>query len=1416
MANGNSLVAADVTDSILAIGVGVVALNGKRTKNLSSNVSVTANLCVCDVNVEYVIKLECKCEGIHRGDGSYDIKNVVCVNGLTANGNNGVDRSVYHILDKLALVDDKGCDSCAGDVNGDVLCLNYLACELTNVGVSSGDKVSDHSLCLVANGKIKGNYVVNSLVVLAKSDVGHLYDVGKDGNRLNVCKSAECGDDLGRHSRVGAAKLCENVCKSECYLVDNNVVVNVEAVVVTKSCNCCIGVNCVDGKHGLVVVKVVCGVSISRRLYSESDNVHNGDLYGVVCILTKLTVEPAHLEHLNHIGHAECVCVSIEKLNNVYGVGVYAGNASLYKSVINGGLCVLNVGKVGLANESCPVKILNSACNVGCKNAVDSAVKSCGNLLDTCGSKDTGECVCNVSVKVIAKSAVKVLACEADCLHYCIVDSGSAAICNGDEVSASDICCGYLCEGYLLILISAKVKSICDDVCVAVVAVYNCKVEGVLGKLKLAGNDACNVLLNSVYDTCDHLVGIGLGVATVYECINRLDKSADLCIDLCLNACDDSLYLYDSGLNLCVELCDSSLKLCLCSLELCLCNGLNVSVSVYESDSKECAEVVYIGGKSSKKLNNLCKALCIKLICVVNKVSYLVDSNLCICECGSKCGSELCASDVLGILCYPSLCEVNVVLCVVKVCVNHIDHACLESLVVCELVSLVDVSCKEVSKDSEVLYGLVLCGVLGLVCGDNSLFKNVVSCCGGVTTKTVTNYASAHKAKKTCNGFVGLKSGAKCIGKCEEGNCNLDHICVCNNLGYDHIRDRCSDISCIGSTEYRNHNSLCCCGDFLRTVTTVENGNNILCGYYKIKVNSNLSLDAGLKVSFNKSCYNSASSHCLVLHACLKILIEGIKNAAEQGSVNVAKTKNSIKSYRSIYGVKDSLLNSKIYRNGNCLFCIRCSISELLLIIHKLVSHDLFESNGNKRKRALKKRPNYTVTVITNDSLYESITDNGIGVRSAVYVEIITVNLNKALDSTSLCIVEGCICVSCVLATLLKGRICSKECVSRSYNGIHDLADSNARYLTLVSEGVHNANLNKLNVGIHCNDGIVERHVVKNHRKADVNCLISDLAHNLVFSVLCRQSLKNLCHKCILVSKNLFLSLSIKIANCSLNVVNVVLYVNSTLEANNVENSAEAEHTKVTVTNCKRDNVSIGYVLLEVLSNNSNLHSAVLTELKVSIGIISSGILIVSRELTLVSYTLILSVLCLCGTGNSVISSIGSLVIADLGKSPVVTGGEYGVPKIFTILASVRPLFLTSDKLCENVDRLSVVVIKSKKPKKVLNSDTGHSELGMLVCAKPCCEQVRIRVIAIRFYTGAVLVSGETVTIGHRVSKRNVMDSLVLVLVRVGNTGSESGSRKAEEHCACHDQSKNLRTYFFHIHIFSLSDTFRVNKNNFL
>ena len=822
VANGNSLAAADVTDSILAIGVGVVALNGKSAKNLSRYVSIAKHLCVSDVNVEYVSKLKRKCEGIHRGDGSYEIKNVVSVNGLTANGNNGIDGCVDHSIDKLALVNDKGCDVLAGDGYGDVLCLNDLACKCTNVGVSSGDEISDHSLCLVTNGKLEGNNVVNRLVVLAKSDVGHLYNVGKDGNRLNACNSVKYSDDLGRHSYVGIAKLCKNVCKSECYLVDNEVVVNVEAVVVTKSGNCSVGVNCVDGKHGLVVVKVVRNVLVKCGVSRDGENVHYGDLYGVVCVLAKLIVEEACLKHLNVACEAEHLCVSVKKLNNVYGVSKYVGSACRNERIVDHALCLLYVGKVILTNEACPIKSVNTACKVGCNNLVDSAVKSRADLLDTCGSKYASKGVCHISVKVCAKSSVKILACKADSLCYCVVDSGSAAICNGDKVCASDISRGNGIHSNLLVLVSAKVKSLCDDVSIAVVSVNDCKIEGVLGKLDLTGNDTCNILADSNDDLCDHLVGVGLGVAAVNECVYSLDKTADLsvnlsdnscdlvsgcgnvvlkcydsslkscycsvklslcvcdscckvslccldsCCKLCLNSCDSRCKLClnscDLGKDSCLSLTDSSLKLlseneklilslclegidlklCLClegvDLSLCLCLKLvNVRSSVYDSNRNKSVKIVYVSGKSRKKLGSLCKGLSVDLVGIVDEVASLLDGSLCICKGVRKRGSELCALDVLGILGYPSLSEVNGVNSLVKVCVNHIDNASLESLVVCYLVSLVVVLCDKVCKHTEVLKSLVLCGVIRLVSVYDNLKEVVVTCGSGVNGHSVTD-----------------------------------------------------------------------------------------------------------------------------------------------------------------------------------------------------------------------------------------------------------------------------------------------------------------------------------------------------------------------------------------------------------------------------------------------------------------------------------------------------------------------------------------------------------------------------------------------------------------------------------------------------------------------------------------------------
>ena len=126
----------------------------------------------------------------------------------------------------------------------------------------------------------------------------------------------------------------------------------------------------------------------------------------------------------------------------------------------------------------------------------------------------------------------------------------------------------------------------------------------------------------------------------------------------------------------------------------------------------------------------------------------------------------------------------------------------------------------------------------------------------------------------------------------------------------------------------------------------------------------------------------------------------------------------------------------------------------------------------------------------------------------------------------------------------------------------------------------------------------------------------------------------------------------------------------------------------------------------------------------------------------------------------------------------------------------------------------------TKEVKKILCAKRGNSELGVLYVAvllEVLLKLQSVRAFAVNAYAikevnvvSTLLIALKAISVSHRVTDGNVMDVLVLV-----NTGSESGSSDAEEHCACHDQSKNLRTYFFHIHIFSLSDTFCVNKNIF-
>ena len=307
MLTGNSYVAADVTGCVLAVRVGMLALNGKSAKDLSRDVLV-AKLCICHINVVNVHILCCIVERIERGDSRDKSEYVVNVYVLATKSYN----LVKHIVKLAAIFNGNTCEECGGKSyeNGVKLCGNSGSC------------------CI-----------------------------------------AECTDNLGN---------------GEGNLVYEELVVKIVAVVVTKSSNGRLGVNRNDGLHGLSISKVVGDELVESGAYCYVENLGNGKLNGVKRVLSKLCVEIILLNKANEISHTKRICVGVKKINNVYGVGKGCGNACIDKRIGDNALKLCYVRKILLTNKACPVKGVNlCACKVGCKNTVDSAVKSGADLFDT-------------------------------------------------------------------------------------------------------------------------------------------------------------------------------------------------------------------------------------------------------------------------------------------------------------------------------------------------------------------------------------------------------------------------------------------------------------------------------------------------------------------------------------------------------------------------------------------------------------------------------------------------------------------------------------------------------------------------------------------------------------------------------------------------------------------------------------------------------------------------------------------------------------------------------------------------------------------------------------------------------------------------------------------------------------------------
>ena len=172
---------------------------------------------------------------------------------------------------------------------------------------------------------------------------------------------------------------------------------------------------------------------------------------------------------------------------------------------------------------------------------------------------------------------------------------------------------------------------------------------------------------------------------------------------------------------------------------------------IHNSYVKCISKVLNVCSKSYNERNELIIAFCIKLVSVVDESASCIKSSASVCRSLLYLERKFSASYIIGVSKYPSVSSVNSIVCNVKVFVKHCYHTLSLSLVVCVSVSLVIVLKEKVADCKKVLYCFCLSCVLLVVCRNNSKRKSYVSVSRGVSTKSVTNYATSKEGDKSIN-----------------------------------------------------------------------------------------------------------------------------------------------------------------------------------------------------------------------------------------------------------------------------------------------------------------------------------------------------------------------------------------------------------------------------------------------------------------------------------------------------------------------------------------------------------------------------------------------------------------------------------------------------------------------------------------
>ena len=512
MAGNFSDRSATVTGRIGAlIVIYVDALCSQTVHNLLCNVLVAAHQSICDVYVEHVVEYRGVSKRMDGAEICQQIQYVVCLDRATLNYNLGVQGCVDQIVKLVALFNDCVDQIGYGNADGVYVC-DTVDCAL-NVCIADLNQVSDQKLCLCyICGNLEVHNKVNCLVVLTHNGVYVLIGGNLDlvyAHSGKLCDSSLC---LIGQLEALEAKLCQNLCQSEGYLLGYDLIIDIEAVVVAKQGNGCVGIYLVDSHNQLGVCLVVCDELVYGRLCCENSKISNRDLKSEYGVLAKNCLQFLYIDFNQVIGifcnQLSCCCCNVDGNGNV-GLG----NIVLNQSGAELSLGSLNVSGIFCAYQSLPI---DGNCFL--------ALYHCQILACLC-IDDTHNGVVNVNAQLFHKICVVGFHLSIHCcdeLHsilYVDVCYAQKLICgkgdyaigivtNGDQSCSCQILGSQLLSGNLLVLILGQVQRCSYQVCITLLTVYNCQIEGVVGDLHLTLSDVIDIIANLVNDILNGVVHV--------------------------------------------------------------------------------------------------------------------------------------------------------------------------------------------------------------------------------------------------------------------------------------------------------------------------------------------------------------------------------------------------------------------------------------------------------------------------------------------------------------------------------------------------------------------------------------------------------------------------------------------------------------------------------------------------------------------------------------------------------------------------------------------------------------------------------------------------------------------------------------------------------------------------------------------